>query len=199
MPALQITKNEEHLCTVGSRGLFMFSAGVWGDLWSEEAAHLNVTGGTEEIEGKTEFLMWEFDHKLRNGDRVRFSFREGDTSSRPPETIRDKEKAWKDLPATDQPWPPPDDEIANFESRSITNVNLAWGFSMNGAAPTVYRPEGGRQQLSFSLLWNNRRPERIRVSLHSTSLREALARTGGKDYITEYVLLGSRFELQIGA
>jgi hypothetical protein len=177
----------------------MFSADVWGDLWSEEAAHLTVTGGTEEVDGKSDFLMWEFDHKLRKGDRLRFSFQEGDTSSRAPETMRDKETEWKDFPATDQPWPPPNDEIASFESRPFENSILVWGFSMNGATPTVYRPEDGRQQLSFGLLWNNHRPERIRVALGSTSLREALARAGGVEYVTEYVPLGSRFELEIGA
>jgi hypothetical protein len=199
MPVLQITKNEEHLCTVGSQGLFMFSADVWGDLWTEEAARLNVTGATEDVDGKSEFLIWEFDHKLHKGDRVRFSFQDGATSSRAPDTMRDYDAERKDSPDTFRRWPPQEDEVASFESRPVTNGSLVWGFSMNGATPTVYRPNGGRQQLSFSLLWNYRRSERIRVSLSSTSLREALARAGGVEYVTEYVPLGSRFELQIGA
>jgi hypothetical protein len=199
MPALRVMKNEEHLCTVGSQGLFMISAGVWGDLWSEEAAHLNVTGGTEEIGGKTGFLMWEFDHKLQKGDRLSFSFEEGDTSSRPPETIGDKENEWKDLPITDQSWPPAADEVATFESRPIINTALAWRFSMNRDTPSIFRPEGGRQQLSFGLLWNNHRPQRIHVRLSGSSLRETLARAAGIEYIKDYVPLGSRFELEIGA
>jgi hypothetical protein len=113
--------------------------------------------------------------------------------------MRDNEAERKASTTTFPRWPPQEDEIARFESRPVTNGNLVWRFSMNAAAPTVYRPNGGRQQLSFSLLWNNRRSERIRVSLGSTSLREALARAGGVDYVNEYVPLGSRFELEIGA
>ncbi len=82
MPALQVTKNAVHLCTVGSAGLFMFSAGVWGDIWSKEVSHLDVTGGTEEEDGTTKFLMWEFLHELKTGDRLRFDFVDADSSSR---------------------------------------------------------------------------------------------------------------------
>lgn len=197
MPSLLIEKNDKHFCTAGSNGLLMISVRVWGDLWSKEASNFDITGGAEEQDGKTEFLIWDLQHELKNGDRLRFSFQEGDASSRPPEVFRDKFER-KDLPTTDPTWPPPEEEIAKFEARPLLNRDLAWRFSMNEAAPKVIRPEAGRQQLSFGLLWNNRRPERIRVSLHSTSLREALARVNGFDYVTEYVPLGSRFELHIG-
>jgi hypothetical protein len=190
-------KNDEHLSTVGSSGLFMISAGVWGDVWSKEAAHLDVTGGTEEPDGKSEFLMWEFLHELQMGDRLRFDFAGGDESSRPPEVSREKPDSSTPIP--NHTWPPSEKEMAEWEQRPVLNEALAWRFSMNERQASAIRPEGGRQHLSFGLLWNNRHPERIRVSLGCTSLREIAARQDGLDFVTEYVPLGSHFELQIGA
>jgi hypothetical protein len=60
-------KNDRHRCTAGSNGLFMISVGLWGDLWSKEASNLDITGGTEEQDGMTEFLIWEFRHELEKG------------------------------------------------------------------------------------------------------------------------------------
>jgi len=197
MATLRVAKNDQHLCTVGSRGLFMISAGVWGDLWSKEAAHLDVTGGTEETDGKSEFLMWEFLHELRQGDRLRFDFGAGDESSRAPEVSPQDERPVTPMP--NSTWPPSEREVAEWEQRPFVNDALAWRFSMNDQPPRVITPEGERQHLSFGLLWNNRHPERIRISLHCSSLREIVARQGGLDFITEYVPLGSHFELHIGA
>ena len=198
MPMVRIVKNDDHLCTVGSNGLFMISVGVSGDLWSEEASHLNVTGGTEHEGGKTDFLIWEFDHRLHRGDDLHFSFQEGDVSSREPELFQaatEREGSHEPTPI----WPPSQEEIAAWEAKPLENADLAWHFALNDGPARVFRPEGGRQHLSFGLLWNNRRPERIRLSLHSTSLRDIVARTGRLDYVTEYVPIGSRFCLQIGA
>ena len=197
MPSLRVAKNEDHLCTVGSAGLLMISASVSGDIWSMDASHLNVTGGTERDDGKTDFLIWEFDHGLKDGDLLHFSFQEGDSSSREPEMF-DHGKQLADVNPSPA-WPPSELEIKKWEERPRHNSSLAWRFSTNGNESRVFRPEGGRQQLSFLLLWNNLRPERIRVSLHSTSLREVVARSGGAEYVTEYVPIGSYFELQIGA
>jgi hypothetical protein len=197
MATLSVAKNDQHLCTVGSTGLFMMSAGVWGDLWSKEAAHLDLTGGTEEENGKTEFLVWELLHELQKGDRLRFDFGPGDQSSRAPEVSPPDDTPITPFPNTN--WPPSESEVAELERRPLVNDALAWRFSMNDQPPRVFEPQGGRQHLSFGLLWNNRHPERIRISLHCSSLREIVARQGGLDFITEYVPLGSRFELHIGA
>jgi hypothetical protein len=176
----------------------MFSAGVWGDIWSKEISHLDVTGGTEEEDGTTQFLMWEFLHELKLGDRLRFDFERGEDSSRRPE-VSGEIPDDSNVSAKTQAWPPSEEEIVNLEARPHLNPHLAWRFSMSQRAPEVFRPGDGRQHLSFGLLWNNRHPERIRVSLTSASLREIVARTGGHDYITDYVPLGSHFELDIGA
>jgi hypothetical protein len=176
----------------------MFSVAVSGDIWSKEVSHLDVTGGTEEEDGTTQFLMWELLHELKLGDRLRFDFERGEDSSRPPEVSRET----RDLSNASnhiQTWPPSKEEIANLEARPHLNPHLAWRFSMSERAPEVFRPEAERQHLSFGLLWNNRHAERIRVSLTSASLREIVARTGGRDYITDYVPLGSHFDLEIGA
>jgi len=176
----------------------MISAGLWGDIWSPEPSHLDVTGGTEEIDRPPEFLVWEMLHQLQAGDRLRFDFEDGDKSSRPPEISPDEPQP-DPSPVHEKIWPLSEREVADLEARPLLNPRLFWRFSMNQVAETLVRPEQGRQHLSFGLLWNNHRPDQIRVSLRSTSLREVVARSGGREYVADYVPLGSHFELAIGA
>lgn len=200
MPTLRIVKNGQHLCTVGSAGIWMFTVQAWADIWSEPATHLDITGGTLHDDGKNDFLIWEMDHKLVKGDHLVFEFGEGEEASRQPEVFdneKAKEEVRKESPKWE--WPLSAEAIAEMESRPITCADLVWYLSKNSEPKAAYRPGVGRQQMSLGLLWNSHRPERMRVALSSTSLREVLAREGGQDHVTEYVPIGTRVELEIGA
>jgi hypothetical protein len=51
-------KNEKYLCTVGSDDVWMFSTGVWSDIWGPEVSSLNVSGGGKRRpDGKSDFLI----------------------------------------------------------------------------------------------------------------------------------------------
>jgi hypothetical protein len=178
----------------------MFSADAWADVWSEPATHLNVTGGVVHPDGTNDFLIWELDHKLLKGDHLLFEFGEGDQTSRAPEVF-DDQKAKSEMRRDSAPWdsPPSPKQIEEMEARAVKSPDLVWYFSKNSEQKLPYRPGPGRQQLAFGLLWNSQRPERMRVSLRSTSLREVLARQGGIEHLVEYVPIGTRFELDVGA
>lgn len=200
MPTLRIAKNGQHLCTVGSAGIWMFSVHAWADIWSEPATHLGITGGALHPDGKNDFLIWEMDHKLVKGDHVVFEFGEGEEASRKPEVF-DDEKAREEVQKETPKWELPlsAESIAEMESRPVLSPDIVWYLSKDATPKSAYRPGPGRQQLSLGLLWNNHRPERMRVSLSSTSLKEVIAREGGQDHVTEYVPIGTRIEFEIGA
>jgi hypothetical protein len=200
VPTLRIAKNGRHICTIGSAGIWMFSIHAWADVWSEPATHLDITGGRLQPDGKDDFLIWEMDHKLVKGDQLVFEFLDGERSSREPELF-DDEKA-KDQEPKQSPkweWPLTAEATQEMESRPVKCADLVWYLSMNSSPKAPYRPGPGRQQMSLGLLWNSRRPDRMRVSLSSTSLREVIAREGGQEHVTEYVPIGTRVEFEVGA
>ena len=197
MPALRITKNSKHLCTVGSDDVWMFSASIWGDIWGPEASFLDVHGsGKLGPKGESDFLIWQMPHELKPGDSICFSFEHGAVSSPKgkviaPEPTTDKSKV-------DFSSPPSEKEVRKFESRPKRNGTLTWRFSRDSRAEIRVAPDATRQHVSFSVLWNADRPDRLRANLSKSSLREIVNRTRGEEVFLEYVPLGSRFEIAIG-
>lgn len=178
----------------------MFSVSVWADVCSLPSTHLDITGGAERAEGENDFLIWETDHKLVKGDHLVFEFGEGEDSSLQPEVFdveKAKEEVRKEAPKWD--FPLSAESIAEMEARPITSPDIEWYLSKGATLKSAHRPGPGQHHLSLTLIWNNHRPERMRVSLNSTSLKEVIAREGGQNHVTEYVPLGTRLELEIGA
>ena len=83
-------------------------------------------------------------------------------------------------------------------TRSI-NLAVAWSVILNEAPPICVRPDAARQHVSVHLLWNDKRNDRLRVSVSRSSLREIGDRTGGEELLLEYVPLPSRIEAAVGA
>ena len=198
MPTLRVTKNDEHLCTVGSDDVWMFSASVWADIWGPEVSSLTVTGSSKDRDGSAgEFMIWQLGHELKPNDRVAFLFTSGSTSSPLDQTPigepSDEEKA------TDYFAPIAEAELMRLESRAITNATCRWQFAVSGEEVRVLAPDAQRQHCSLHLLWNDHRPNRMRVSLSKSSLREISAREPGEDIFAEYVPLETEFELRVEA
>jgi hypothetical protein len=197
MPALRVTKNGRHLCTVGSEDVWMFSASVWGNIWGPEASFLDIHGsGKLGPKGESEFLIWEMPHVLKLQDTICFSFEDGLVSLPKgkvfaPDPASDKDKV-------DFSSPPSEADVARFESRPKQNTTLIWRFSRDGGAGEIVAPDASRQHVSFGLLWNADRPNRLRASLSKSSLREIISRTEGTEIFLDYVPLGSRFEIAVG-
>ncbi len=198
MPVLRVTKNGTHLCTVGSDDVWMFSASVWGELWGPEVSHLDVSGGGKRREdGESDFLIWEMPHELVKGDRVAFFFDEGSTSL-PKGSLFDPSVEAPEAPKMDISFPPTEEDITKLEARPRLNTDLTWDFAINHGQNLSIAPDSARQHVRLSVLWNEDRPQRLRVNLSKTSLREIVARTGGEEIFLEYVPLGSSFEIAIG-
>lgn len=198
MPVLRVIKNGIPLCTVGSDDVWMFSASVWGELWGPEVSFLDVSGGGKRREnGESDFIIWEMPHELVKGDRVAFFFENGSESS-PKGKLFDPSTVEPEQPKIDISIPPTDEDVTELESRPSLNADLTWSFAINQTPVTSVAPDDERQHVSLHVLWNEERPERLRVNLSKSSLREIVGRNGGEELFLEYVPLGSSFEIVVG-
>jgi hypothetical protein len=198
MPILRVTKNGQPLCTVGSNDVWMFSASVWADIWGPEISTLDVSGGGKRRpDGESDFLIWEMPHELKKSDRVAFFFEEGEESS-PQGSVFDPTDFPPEEPKIDISFPPTPEDIIKLEARPAENIGVAWNFCVSGAASIKVAPDSIRQHLSLQLLWNEDRPQSLRVNLSKSSLREITSRAGGEKLFLKYLPLGSSFEIEVG-
>jgi hypothetical protein len=198
MPSLHITKNDETLCVVGSDDVWTFSASVWADIWGPEHASLTVTGSSKAADGKAgEFLVWHLGHELKPNDHVAFHFATGSTSSPPDQTPIEESSANDEK--VDFFAPISEAELVKLESHPVATGNCKWQFCFPGKPTVLVSPGPDRQYCSLQLTWNDHRPERLRINLSRSSLREISARAAGEDLFVEYVPLDTRFELRVAA
>jgi hypothetical protein len=198
MPVLRVMKNGKHLCTVGSDDVWSFSASVWGEIWGPEVSFLNVSGGSKRrIDGESDFLIWEMPHELTKLDRITFNFEDG-TVSAPKGAKFDPETYPPEEAKIEMSFPPTEEDIARLEARPHLNGELSWSFSVNGDQSINVAPDVTQQHVGLHLLWNEDRPERLRVSLSKKSLREIVGRSGGEELFLEHVSLGSNIEIGVG-
>lgn len=198
MPTLRVTKNGADLCSVGSEDVWMFSASVWGELWGPEASMLDVSGGGKRRpDGTSDFLIWEMPHELARGDLVALSFEGGETSN-PKGELFDPSADAPEEPTIEMSFPPTANDITKLESRPPLNAGLTWSITITHAPSFSVAPDASRQHVGLHVLWNEERPERMRVSLSRSSLREIVERADGEELFCEYVSLGSRIEISVG-
>jgi hypothetical protein len=198
VPALRITKNDVHLCTVGSDDVWMFSANVRADIWGPARSELTVTGGSKRRpDGSSDFLVWEMAHALREGDRVVFLFEEGSASS-PAGSVPDDETSSEEEDDDDD-LSAAGEEILGLAARPQMNLDCRWRFFAPGEQEMPVAPDDDRQNVHLHILWNEMRPHRVRASLSQTSLAEIASRSGGKEIFLRYFEHGMRIELAIGA
>jgi hypothetical protein len=178
----------------------MFSASISSDLWGAEPSALNVSGGSKRrSDGSHDFLIWALPHELALGDEVDLYFEEG-TLSDPPGTIFISEPDNSmDDGARFKSWPPSEAELLDWEARPALNESLRWSFALNDGAPLLVGPDTQRQHVGLHTLWNEERPDRMRVSLSKSSLREICSRSGGEELLLAYVPVGSRVHIVVGA
>jgi hypothetical protein len=165
-----------------------------------EASMLDVSGGSKpRADGSHDFLIWAMPDELVRGDSIDIYFEPG-TESNPKGTIFKFDRgAELETPRQFQSWPPLETELLEWEARPPVNSSISWSFMLNGAPPICVSPDSIRQHLGVHLLWNDERPERLRVNLSRSSIREICSRAGGEELLLQYVTSGSHVQVSIGA
>jgi len=198
MPSFRIGKNGSPICTAGSEGLKLVDVRVAGDVWGPEPAHLDITGSRCADDGSHDFLVWEMLHNLSAGETIAISFCPESTSSQPGKVFDDEAEA---KPKVERDWshPPSESEIQQHEVRPKLVPQLAFVVSVPGEPPIIADTADGRHMISFSVSWADHRPDQARVSLSTCSLREALSRTGGRDFMQKWLPIGSEVTVSVRA
>ncbi|MFN0037896.1 MAG: hypothetical protein ACKVP2_00075 [Burkholderiales bacterium] len=199
MPALRITKNESLLCTIGSDDVWMYSVSVWFDLWGPAVSTLDISGGGKRRpDGGADILVWEIPQVLSVGDRLAFSFESATVSNPKGKVFKNDSPAATEEEDLESEAVSEDEDLHELESRPIKNSGITWMCSLDGRAGIKVGPNPVRPHVGLLLLWNEDSPERMRVSLSRSSLREIATRSGGESTLLEYVPVGSRLDLVIG-
>ena len=196
MPGFVVTKNAVPVCAINSDGLELLDVRVSGDIWGPDVAHLDVSGCSFG-EGKSlRHFWWEFLHPLVSGDTIEVQFVDAVQTSRPGDES-------PPLPprSTDQfvPTPPPEEEVAGLEARPELFPNLEFLATLSSGRNVSGRLSNGRHFVSMNASWASHRADRARLSFRSVSLREAIARVDGAEYLSEYVSLGETITLRVQA
>ena len=196
MRALEIKRNGATLAIIGAPNALMFSADIAASI-QDEAATLDIRGMNELDNERQSHTTWLELDQLDDGDRVEFSFVEVESATPPMEEV-----------ATDSPEH--QSSQAEYEAQLQTEPlvpreleqrrpDAALRLRMEGHEQIVATLESGREFLSCRFLWNRWRPERCRVSLSSFSQKEALARSGSREWFSGALSLGESCVVEVGA
>lgn len=196
MPSIRIIQNGTHLCTVGSDDVWMFSVSLYTDVWQAAPTELTVTGGGKRRpDGSSDFLIWYMGHELQYGDLIEFVFENGDTSSPKGELFVDE--PIPDAERIDFFAPIPEAELTQLETRPKLNSKCYWQFAAPDDTTVLASLDETRQSMSLHISWNEMRPERMRINLTKSSLREITSRSGGEELYLRYVNAEASVEVRI--
>jgi hypothetical protein len=155
-----------------------------------------VTGsGKRRPDGSADFLIWQMGYELKHEDRVEFVFDDSNVSLPTGELFVDE--TTPETEKMDFFAPMPEDELSTLENRPRLNSACRWKFIAANDPPVSASLDETRQCLHLHILWNEMRPDRMRIHLTKNSLREITSRSGGEDLYTCYLDVGATVEVQI--
>jgi hypothetical protein len=198
LPQLRALKNAEPFCVVGSADVRTFSFCVWADLWGPERSLVAVSGRSRRGgNGLDDFLTWALPVELRAEDLLDLHFEEGATSMPGGEPIRRGSTGASHGTTRFESHAPGDAELREWESRPAVNECLRWHIEVNGAPLAHIGPARHAQHVSLELQWNDARPDRVRVTLSASSLREVVRGSRGQTRFEDAIAIGSRVTIAI--
>jgi hypothetical protein len=197
MPSLKIIRNAKHLCTVGSDDVWMFSARIWIDIWGPEISTFDVSGGSMRgPNGESELLTWGLPDQLMRSDALSLFFEE-QTKSLPNGKVFDPSDLPNEIPTIELSCPPTDDQLRKLESRAHDNLGASLDISIDGRQKYLLTPDQARQYGSISIMWDEHRPDRMRISISKSSLREISNRQQGEEILCGYFPLGTQLDIRV--
>jgi hypothetical protein len=188
MAAITVELNSQRLVAVGTEGIDLIAVNIDGDRFGPDLAVLRVTGGTYPEGGESEYVIWQEDYPLSAGDRVSITFSDTGDTSKPAKTIDELYPDKEALPPSS--YPSAKDMLAKLAQRPTLHEYLGFKVSRPDGTLVSGRTSAEEHGFGFSVLWNSRGTQRVRVGLHTYTLEGAANREGGIDH--------ARFTLQRG-
>jgi len=96
-------------------------------------------------------------------------------------------------------WTPTEPELIEWEARPAMNESVRWSVTVNGGSPMLVGPCRQKQHIGLRIQWNERRPDRMRVNLSRSSLREICSRSAGRVLFLEDMPVGCHVRIAFEA
>ena len=198
MPALQVFVDGKAIATVVPQPYGVMSVSVDGTRTEEPFARLAVSGGNYPEDEASTYLTWIDNLPLQPGQSVSVSFVESGEPSHAGATI---EEIYTDEPNDAEATPFKSLPEVVDELRSKVRLHNRYALRLTTSSGTEYFGEApdDAHSITFSVVWNWVRPERVSLSLHTYSL-DALATRGPVNYLAhEYLPFGGSAKLELVA
>jgi len=196
MQALEVLRNGQPLVVAGTEDAVLLSFSMHVSIDGEHPATLDMRGMRDLGNDRQAHLEWIQEFPLDVGDEISVTLLEVEEVTPPAEDI-----------ASDS-----DEHVA---AQAAYEAQLASGLPVPRAleckrpdaslevvvadAPVVATLESGRELLTMRVDWSRWRPDRCRLSLHSFSVKEGLAREEGKNWLTASPVRGQVVLVRVGA
>lgn len=196
MQALEVLCNGQRLALAGTVDAVLLSFSMHVSIDGEHPATLEMRGMRDLGNDRQAHLAWIQEFPLDEGDEIRVRLLEVEEATLPAEDIASDsdehiaaQAAYEAQLATGLPVP-------RALKRKQPHASL--GVVVDGA-PVVATFESGRELLTLRIDWNRWHPDRCRLSLRSISVKEGLAREGGKNWLTAFVARDQMVLVRVGA
>lgn len=197
MPFLNITVDGSAVATVDTKDRDIVTVRVGGSRDDEDFADLSVTGGIYDRDGATEHRIWVDRMQLAVGQTVSVAFL---AQANPFGEGRTIEELYPDLDESRIPTAIDRAELA-AEIRRLPLVRDGFTLRLvsdDGAASThMTAPE--EHGFGFNVLWNNRHPDRVAMSLHAYTIDSVAEEAPGRTFANRKIPLHGEIRLELVA
>ncbi len=200
MPGFIVSINDDHLVTISTENLNVFSIRLHGDTKSQGFALLEASGGFYGDEKIKRHLIWLNEHEIFPDDEITIRFLDEVIPSHSGKTIKEL------YPEEDKTVEPEGtiDEVFNDEEfihdlvkKTKLRENFSFALELPSGELIRSSTDPSEYSFSYSILWNNLHPERARVSLSSNTLDSIFNKENGSYHLRVLLQLNQEVKLHV--
>ncbi|MDM0031964.1 hypothetical protein QTI33_07360 [Variovorax sp. J22P271] len=196
MQALEVLRNGQTLVVAGAEDAVLLSFSMHVSIDGEHPATLEMRGMRDLGNDRQAHLEWIQEFPLDLGDEIAVTLLEVEEVTPPAQDIASDSDGYIAEKAAYEAQLASGLPVPRTLKRKQPDASLE---VVVGDAPVVANLEGGRELLTLRVDWNRWRPERCRLSLRSFSVKEGLAREGGKNWLTASAARDQVVLVRVGA
>ena len=195
MPALNLSIDGNLIACANINDFNVLNIRIHGMRIDAHVATVEFSGGSYPESGNSTYLTWVAELPLKSKQLLTISFTEHGTTSHEGKTIEEMFTSEKDDSAVDfKPLTEALDELLakpklreNFSFRIVSSERKIFDF--------VTEPD--KDSFALSAVWNSWQPEKLSVSLHSSTFENMINRGPINDLFKEKLLVGTSVQFEL--
>jgi hypothetical protein len=195
MPALRILIDNDHIATIRCNDFHVVSAHVMGSLADASFAQLEFTASIHPEKGDSTYLIWVTGHEIKPGQKITVWFLEDAETTGRGRTIDEL------YPNESVVMSEPDIPLEAIFQELRNKPNVRSNFTFVASTPSEPNYLGAFENSEFSFgfhaLWNWLNPERVGISLSTSTIDSIELRAPGRDHFREYITYPQSVEFQV--